>query len=172
MTDDTGDFNLQSKAHGGERSGRRKLVRFIMLFVGAAILVAAVAATVSLSRSRSHAEKQWQVARSRYLAAQARLILLEQPRLLPRATLLAVESLRHVRTPEGIQALYEMLDLLPQPGMLAPEAPQHSYLSFSPDGRLTAAVDPLGLLHVTEGAGEDRAPSLWIHLGPVYEVSF
>ncbi len=108
-------------------------------------------------RQRREAERQQQIALARSLAAQAELLRTQypdNPRLLERSTLMALEGLQRFVCPETIQAVRQGMELLRQ--RLA--ALRHEgfvwAVAFSPDGRLLATGSndhTAGIWDVTSG---------------------
>ncbi|MGQ9765717.1 MAG: outer membrane protein assembly factor BamB family protein, partial [Armatimonadota bacterium] len=96
---------------------------------------------------RREAEAQRQIALARQLAVQSELLLAQDPNLLERSALLAVESLRRSFTFEGDRSLREALSLLPRlvvhRSILVPSSgsleKDITTIAFSPDGKWLAA---------------------------------
>jgi hypothetical protein len=98
-------------------------------------LVAGVAALLFAFQSN----QQRQLAVARQLAADSRRIVDRQPAELPRAVLLAVESLRRSPMVEGDQALDGSLALLPREVARLTHDSYVSAVAFSPDGKWVAS---------------------------------
>jgi hypothetical protein len=95
----------------------------------------AEAASTEAAANLEEALRQTNLARARQLAAQAQQIIDRQPDQLPRAVLLAVESLRRHPESAGNQALGNGLDLLPiEAARLMHDGPVIA-VAFSPDGK-------------------------------------
>lgn len=96
---------------------------------------------------RREAEAQRQIALARQLVVQSELLLAQDPNLLERSALLAVESLRRSFTFEGDRSLREALSLLPRlvvhRSIFVPSSgytgKDITNIAFSPDGRWLAA---------------------------------
>jgi WD40 repeat protein/tRNA A-37 threonylcarbamoyl transferase component Bud32 len=84
------------------------------------------------------AERQRQIAVARRLAAQSDLLRDQQPALLERSVLLAVESMRRLPLLENDQALRQGLALLPKTLVTLLHQGQVCTVAFSPDGRYLA----------------------------------
>jgi hypothetical protein len=98
-------------------------------------LVAGVAALLFAFQSN----QQRQLAVARQLAADSQRIVDRQPAELPRAVLLAVESLRRSPMVEGDQALDGSLALLPREVARLTHDGGVSAVAFSPDGQWVAS---------------------------------
>jgi WD40 repeat protein len=101
------------------------------------------------STDRERFERLYNDALARQLAAQAELVMNQDPSFLERGTLLALESLRRHPTLEGDQALRRGLETLPRPRARIRLDGRILGLAFSPDGSLLAT------------AGEDIAAAVW-----------
>jgi|GEM_PF-2746661 len=97
---------------------------------------------------QKRADEQSEIALARQLAAQADLLIGQEPKKLPLAVLLSIESIKHANTAEGLDALRNGLALLPNLVKKFQIMPSSSFygeqnviknpvtvLKFSPDGR-------------------------------------
>jgi hypothetical protein len=114
--------------------------------VAAVIAVIAIAlglwayqSSIRAEQQAQIAEQQAQIALARQLAAQAQQIIDGQPDQLPRAVLLAVESLRRSPESAGNEALGNGLDLLPEEVARTAHDGAVSAVAFSPDGKWIAS---------------------------------
>lgn len=107
------------------------------------------------------ANEQSEIALSRQLAAQAELLISQNPTLIDRAVLLSIEALNHSSTYEGSEALRHGLALLPKLVLSTKieASPSYAYegfskgitvIVFSPDGKLLAIGTQAGMISVWE----------------------
>jgi len=122
------------QARERERAERERAQRLIRTVLAASTVLALVlAGTTGLGWRR--AERQRQISLARYLAEESLTIRQSVVAALPRAALLAVESLRRYPTTGASQVLQRSLPLLVRPvSRMAHEGPVRA-VAFSPDGR-------------------------------------
>ncbi len=92
-----------------------------------------------IKASQEARERERKEALGRQLAELADQTREEEPALLPRSVLLAVESMRRVRSDEGYRALRSGLALLPTPVATIEHEGRVMTVAFAPDGRRTVS---------------------------------
>ena len=142
--------NLAATLHGrskddmvGEDVRQHRRTRRIARVIGAALVILTLASVIGAyvavqqrneaERQRQEAERQRQVALARQLAAQAELVRTQQPIRLPRALLLAVESMKRFPSLEANQVLHRGLSLLARRMELLNHRNTVSRFAFSAD---------------------------------------
>jgi WD40 repeat protein len=168
---------------GASRKGATVRQRLTLGAVSFALLVAVSLALAAFYQYRE-ARSQKETALARGLAAQSELLRSQQPHLLNRSVLLAVESLRRRPSLEGSLALQRGLALLSRrfATMSMPENEFAGEITLSPDGRWL-----VGWKHAGFGVSRDPAPgkvrlwdaetgrlmnSLQLEASPFYLVAF
>jgi WD40 repeat protein len=122
-------------------------------------------------RGREQTLHERQVSLARLLASESEAIRTQQPELVERSVLLALESIKRFRTVEGDQALRRGLDLLPRAIARVMHNDEVRCLAFSPNNRFLATGGNDNAALVTEvqtGRGIARV----VHLGDVTSVHF
>lgn len=97
-------------------------------------------------------EEQRKIALARQLAAQSQVIREQQFNLLPRSTLLAIESMRRYSSVEADQALRSSLALLPRPSFSNKYEDGLNDVTFSPNGKYLAIAGNDDITRVLEAA--------------------
>jgi len=111
-----------------------------------------------IDASQALREREHQQALALQLAEQAELAMEQDPRLLPRSALLALESTRRYPSVEGYRALRRSLALLPQPSGRIQHGARVFAIAFSRDGRWLASGSEDGVVRVRDvAAGSDVA---------------
>ncbi|MHC4167772.1 MAG: WD40 repeat domain-containing protein, partial [Planctomycetota bacterium] len=163
--------------------GRQKRMskRLIIALVAAGILLlSTVLATVLAMRARNSAQEHERIAGenaskatenakialARQLAAQAELTISQQPNLLQRGVLLAVESMRRYRSLEADQALRHGLAILARPVAVVSHGNVVDSVAFSPDGKYLATASTDRTMRVCKATtGEqicdDKTARVW-----------
>jgi WD40 repeat protein len=122
---------------GASRQGATARQRLTLGAVSFALVVAVSLALAAFYQYRE-ARSQKESALARQLTAQSELLRSQQPHLIDRSVLLAVESLRRRATLEGSLALQRGLELLAKPvNVMAGETKMRD-LTISPDGKWVA----------------------------------
>jgi WD40 repeat protein len=138
---------------GASRQGATVRQRLVLGAVSLALLVAVSLGLAAFYQYRE-AKSQKESALARGLTAQSELLRSQQPHLIDRSVLLALESLRRRPTLEGSLALQRGLALLPkQLASLKGEKACHR-TAISPDGALMAAW--------TDLVADDEQSRLWV----------
>ncbi|MBA3962755.1 MAG: toll/interleukin-1 receptor domain-containing protein [Chthoniobacterales bacterium] len=92
---------------------------------------------------QEEAERQSRIALSRQLAAQAQAMVSQQPKLMGRAGLLAIEAAQLYPSLDADQALRSVLAVLPQPHFSLPSKPAAQNADFSRDAVFSTDGDSL-----------------------------
>ncbi len=118
-----------------------------VFLIGAIVTVAVMAVLAILAYlQREEAVRQGGIALSRQLAAQAQVMVLQQPNLIGRAGLLAIEAAQLHPSLETDQALRTVLGVLPLPQFPLPCKKGVEELAFSPHGDALLVADGDGVL--------------------------
>jgi WD40 repeat protein len=126
-------------------AGRRQRITLGAVTFGA--FVALVLAIVAWSQrneavaQRKLADERSRIALSRQLAAQSQAMVIQQPKLIERAGLLAIEAAQLHPSLETDQALRAVLALLPRARISLPCKKDVQELAFNPDGDSLLVVD-------------------------------
>jgi WD40 repeat protein len=135
------------------------------------LLVIAATAAWFADRNAKIAKLQAAKAFARQLAAQAELVMNQQPHLLQRSVLLAVESVNRFPTPEAAELVYAGLSLLPKRIQMIRTPGRVLDIAYSPDGRFLAAGDSTGHVNVWSLDSIQKVSSL-NHGGWVDSIAF
>ncbi|HNT76273.1 MAG TPA: trypsin-like peptidase domain-containing protein [Anaerolineae bacterium] len=128
-------------------------------------------AQVAAEGERDRAERQVQIALARQLGSQAQYLLDNLPAQLPRALLLALESLRRYPEETANEVIVEGMALLPYEVSRMVHDDSVSTVAFSPDGQWIASGSADGTARVWEAA-TGREVARVIHGEYVSAVAF
>jgi WD40 repeat protein len=138
---------------GASRKGATVRQRLALGTVSLALLVSVSLGLAAFTQYRE-AQSQKETALARGLTAQSELLRTQQPHLIDRSVLLALESLRRRPTLEGSLALQRGLALLAKPSASLPGEKEWQRTIISPDGARLAGW--------TDLAANDGPSRLWV----------